>query len=164
MALSGRRATASHRGPIERVSAAEAVLRSIRHDIESGEYEVGAKLPSETELASRYGVSRPVVREALHSCATLGMTETKTGRGTFVIATAANTGLRLGRYSARDLFEARPHIEVPAAALAAERRTEADLQVLRETHAAMSNLTADGDGRRAREWVCLLYTSDAADE
>lgn len=155
MALSGQRATASLRGPIERVSAAEAVLRSIRHDIESGEYEIGAKLPSEADLASRYGVSRPVVREALHSCATLGMTETKTGRGTFVIATAANTGLQLGRYSARDLFEARPHIEVPAAALAAERRTEADLQVLREAHAAMSNLTADGDGRRAREWVAL---------
>ena len=73
MALSGR-TTANHRGPIERVSAAEAVLRSIRHDIESGVYEIGAKLPSEAALASRYGVSRPVVREALHSCATLGMT------------------------------------------------------------------------------------------
>lgn len=53
--------------------------------------------------------------------------ETKTGSGTFVIASAPETGLHIGDYSSQDLHEARPHIEVPAAELAATRRTEANL-------------------------------------
>lgn len=155
MAIMEDRPTAGFRGPVERVSATEAVIRLIRKDIESGEYQVGDRLPAEARLAERFGVSRPVVREALHSCATLGLTETKTGRGTFVIASKVDSGLRLGEYSVRDLYEARPHIELPAAALAAERRTEEDLRVLRDTVAAMTALTGVPGGGDTREWVAL---------
>ena len=63
-----------------------------------------------------------MVREALRSCTALGLTVTKTGRGTFVVANRAAEDLDLGLFSARGLTEARPHIEVPAAELAAERR------------------------------------------
>ena len=69
-----------------RLSASEAVLADLRAAIEKGELEVGARLPSEAAMAGRYGVSRSVVREALRSCETLGLTKTHTGRGTFVIA------------------------------------------------------------------------------
>lgn len=149
------RQAADYREPVVRVSAAEAVLRVIRKDIESGLYEVGGRLPSEARLAERYGVSRPVVREALLACATLGLTETKTGRGTFVIAAQPDTALRLGQYSTQELFEARPHIEVPAAALAAERRTDDDLRILRSTLAAMTALTRTPGGGDSKEWVAL---------
>ena len=81
--------------------------------------------PWEAELAARYGVSRSVVREALRSCAALGLTQTHTGKGTFVVSARSTGDLVLGRYSARDLTEARPHVEVPAAGLAAlGRRVE----------------------------------------
>jgi GntR family transcriptional repressor for pyruvate dehydrogenase complex len=106
-----------------RLSASEAVLADLRAAIEKGELEVGAKLPSEAAMAGRYGVSRSVVREALRSCETLGLTKTHTGRGTFVIADRVASDLTMGGYSSRDLVEARPYIEVPAAGLAAERRT-----------------------------------------
>lgn len=155
MSISAGRTARVDRAPIERVSATEAVLRAVRADIESGVYEVGERLPSEARLAERYGVSRPVIREALHSCATLGLTETKTGKGTYVISSVADAGLRLGRYSARELYEARPHIEMPAAALAASNRTEDDLRVLRETVAAMTRLTVGSGERGTREWVAL---------
>ncbi|GAB3284288.1 FadR/GntR family transcriptional regulator [Sinomonas notoginsengisoli] len=114
-----------------RVGAAEAVLAELRGDIEAGLAPVGSKLPSEAALASRYEVSRSVVREALRSCAALGLTETHTGKGTFVVSARVSGDLVLGRYSARDLTEARPHIEVPAAGLAAGRRSEDDLATLR---------------------------------
>ncbi|MDQ4490623.1 FadR/GntR family transcriptional regulator [Sinomonas sp. ASV486] len=117
--------------PIVRVGAAEAVLADLRGDIEAGAVPVGAKLPSEAALAARYGVSRSVVREALRSSAALGLTETHTGKGTFVVSSRIAGDLVLGRYSARDLTEARPHVEVPAAGLAALRRTEEDLATLR---------------------------------
>ncbi|WP_426997386.1 FadR/GntR family transcriptional regulator [Pseudarthrobacter sp. N5] len=124
--------------PLARLSAAEAVFNALRTDIESGKVGVGAKLSSEATLAQQYGVSRSVVREALRSCTALGLTTTKTGRGTFVIANQVAKDLVLGHYSARDLTEARPHIEVPAAGLAAQRRTAEELESLRDIVTAMS--------------------------
>lgn len=125
--------TASSRSPqrpIERTSASEAVFRALLGELEAGEHPTGSKLPSEAELGARYGVSRSVIREALRSCAALGLTRTETGRGTFVVSTSPRRDLDLGQFSASDLLEARPHIEVPAARLAAARRTPADLEHL----------------------------------
>jgi DNA-binding FadR family transcriptional regulator len=135
-----------------RLSASEAVLADLRAAIEKGELAVGARLPSEAAMAGRYGVSRSVVREALRSCETLGLTRTQTGRGTFIIADRVASDLRMGDYSSRDLDEARPHIEVPAAGLAAERRTAAQcaelqrlIDVMKKTKdpTALASLDAD---------------------
>ncbi len=114
------------------------MLADLRSEIESGTVPVGSRLPSESALAARYGVSRSVVREALRSCAALGLTETHTGKGTFVVSGRVSGDLVLGRYSARDLTEARPHIEIPAAGLAAVRRSEEDLATLRGIVADMA--------------------------
>ncbi|WP_077487623.1 FadR/GntR family transcriptional regulator [Sinomonas mesophila] len=133
----GRLGTTDRR-PLARLSAAEAVLADLRSEIESGTVPVGSRLPSESALAARYGVSRSVVREALRSCAALGLTETHTGKGTFVVSGRVSGDLVLGRYSARDLTEARPHIEIPAAGLAAVRRSEEDLATLRGIVADMA--------------------------
>ncbi len=116
---------------IVRVSAAEAVFQSIRAAIEAGQLQIGTKLSSETALAGQYGVSRSVIREALRSCTALGLTETQTGKGTFVIASRTSNDLVLGEFSARSLMEARPHIEVPAAEFAASRRTTEQLEEMR---------------------------------
>jgi DNA-binding FadR family transcriptional regulator len=63
-----------------------------------------------------------------------GLTETHTGKSTFVVSGSVSSDLVLGRYSARDLTEARPHIEVPAAA----RRSEEDLATLKGIVADMA--------------------------
>jgi len=105
------------------MNAAEAVFEDLRTAITSGRVEVGSRLPSETHLAKKYGVSRPVIREALRSLQTLGMTQTRTGSGTFVTTSYPASDLRYSGYSARDLIEARPFIEVPAAGWAAVRRS-----------------------------------------
>ncbi|WP_449371950.1 FadR/GntR family transcriptional regulator [Arthrobacter psychrolactophilus] len=125
-------------GPIVRVSAAEAVFKAIRTAIESGALAIGSKLSSEALLAQQYGVSRSVIREALRSCTALGLTETLTGKGTFVIASRASSELVLGQYSARSLMESRPHIEVPAAEFAASRRTAEQLEQMRGILALMA--------------------------
>ncbi len=117
------------------------MFNAIRGDIEAGQIPVGGKLSSEATLAQQYGVSRSVIREALRSCTALGLTVTKTGKGTFVVANTVANDLTLGQYSARDLTEARPHIEVPAAGLAAERRSEEELETLRHIVAAMATET-----------------------
>lgn len=115
---------------VTRLSAAEAVFEDIRDAIVSGQIAVGDKLPAESALATRHGVSRSVIREALRSCTALGLTETKTGRGTFVVRDRVTGDLDIGNYEARELMEARPHVEIPSAGWAAERRTDDDLAVL----------------------------------
>jgi GntR family transcriptional repressor for pyruvate dehydrogenase complex len=124
--------------PVERFSAAEAVFKDLLAQIREGRLAVGEKLPSEAALAQGYGVSRSVIREALRSCAALGLTVSRTGKGTFVVSQRVAEDLALGAYSARDLHEARPHIEVPAAGLAARRRTEEDVRFLQDVVAAMA--------------------------
>ena len=139
-----------------RVSAAEAVLADLRGAIERGELPVGERLPSEAALAGRYSVSRTVVREALRSSETLGLTRTRTGSGTFVIADHVPATLTVGEYSSQDLFEARPHVEVPAAGLAASRRTSEHLQDLRRLIDRMHSTTDPS------QWVRLDATFHAA--
>ena len=97
-----------------------------------------------------------MIREALRSCTALGLTVTKTGKGTFVVADKVANDLALGQYSARDLTEARPHIEVPAAGLAAERRSDGELETLRHLVAAMRTETDP------ESWVALDSSFHAA--
>ena len=134
---------------VVRVGAAEAVFASLRSAIEGGKIPVGTRLDSEASLAKQYGVSRTMVREALRSCTALGLTATHTGKGTFVIADKVAQDLKLGKYSASALVEARPHVEVPAAGLAAQRRSSEDLEALREILREMSE---EDD---LQQWVLL---------
>ncbi len=112
------------------MSAMEAVLAHLRAAIERGEYAVGEKLPSEAALSREFEVSRSVLREALRGLQALGMTESKTGKGTFVTATGPADNPTFGPYSARDLIEVRRHVEIPVAGYAAVRRSQDDLDLL----------------------------------
>ncbi|WP_406728837.1 FadR/GntR family transcriptional regulator [Streptomyces sp. GD-15H] len=116
------------RGP-RRVSAREAVLSHLRDAIERGAYAIGDKLPSEGELCRTLGVSRPVLREALRALQTMGLTVSRTGKGTFVVADAVGDPT-FGDYAAGDLLEVRRHVELPVARYAARRRTPENLDLL----------------------------------
>jgi DNA-binding FadR family transcriptional regulator len=112
-----------------RVSAMEAVLGHLRSAIERGDYVVGDKLPSEAELCRRLEVSRPVLREALRALQTMGLTVSRTGKGTFVVSSTVEDPT-FGDYAASDLLEVRRHVEIPVAGYAALRRTPEDLDHL----------------------------------
>jgi DNA-binding FadR family transcriptional regulator len=100
--------------------------------IRSGAVKVNEQLPSEMKLAHMFGVSRPVVREAIVSLNALGLTTSLNGRGTFVTSTTLQTPLLLGGYPPEHVNEIRRCLEIPAARLAALRRAEADVIGLRE--------------------------------
>ncbi|MBW5483305.1 FadR/GntR family transcriptional regulator [Streptomyces bambusae] len=107
----------------------EAVFGHLRSAIERGEYVVGDKLPSEAELCRTLEVSRPVLREALRALQAMGLTVSKTGKGTFVVANTVEDPT-FGDYAASDLLEVRRHVEIPVAGYAALRRTPEDLDHL----------------------------------
>src|SRR4051812_35674045 len=118
--------------------------------IRSGAYAVGVKLPSENELAREFGVSRPVVREALESLRAVGLIVSRSGRGSYVRSVSSDTGpLLQGRYSIRELHDVRFLLEVPGAGLAAAHRTDDQLA---HAQALLDRLESTDD---PDEWVGL---------
>jgi GntR family transcriptional regulator len=59
-------------------------IDALRNLLQGGEYEVGARLPSEPELAQKLGISRPTLREALQTLEEEGSIVRRHGVGTFV--------------------------------------------------------------------------------
>jgi GntR family transcriptional regulator, transcriptional repressor for pyruvate dehydrogenase complex len=74
--------------PVRTGNAFEETMERLLDGIKLGVHANGDRLPSERELASRLGVSRVTVRDALRELASAGYVETKRGRfgGTFVIS------------------------------------------------------------------------------
>lgn len=109
--------------------AAELLLERVR----AGEWALGEKLPGETTLAPQLGVGRSTVREAIRQLAGRGVLASRQGAGVFVTALDApedwDAVLRKAGIAA--VIEARIAIETEAAALAAVRRTPADLRGIR---------------------------------
>ncbi|WP_170210460.1 FadR/GntR family transcriptional regulator [Saccharopolyspora antimicrobica] len=98
----------------------------------------GDRLPTEPQLVERYEVSRTVIREAGRILEQRGLVDIRPGRGMTVStpdgsAVARHYSLMLGMNTTtfQQLMETRLIIEVEVAALAAERRTAADLDELR---------------------------------
>jgi DNA-binding FadR family transcriptional regulator len=132
--------------PIRRVRKAfEQVADHLRELIMAGALVPGQRLPTEATLAEQFGVSRATVREALRflSAQNLVRTAKGTGGGSYVsVPTVAhvsdlistNLGLMssLPELSLDVFLEARELLEVPAARLAAKRRTAEDLEALFE--------------------------------
>lgn len=118
----------------------------------SGVLVPGDRLPSERELSRTFGVGRSAVRDALKPLSLLGIIDVRQGDGTYLRATesellpkAVEWGLLLGEQSAVDLVEARRHIEVALATLAAQRRSEEDLSELRRLLREMQDAGSDDE-------------------
>jgi DNA-binding FadR family transcriptional regulator len=102
--------------------------------IKNGEVKTGQRLPPERDLAIRFKVSRPVVREALVALELSGAIEVRTGSGAYVKPTvarppSANLKIETGP-SAFELINARKLLEPALAGQAALRRTEKDLAAI----------------------------------
>ncbi|MCM2561294.1 phosphonate metabolism transcriptional regulator PhnF [Lutimaribacter sp. EGI FJ00015] len=64
----------------------QAIAASLRGDISEGRYVAGDKLPTEAQLAARFGVNRHTVRHALSQLVADGLVRTRRGAGAFVAA------------------------------------------------------------------------------
>jgi GntR family transcriptional regulator, transcriptional repressor for pyruvate dehydrogenase complex len=131
----------------------DEIARSLSEKIASGALAPGDRLPTEAALAESFGVSRNVVREAIARLKYDGVIETRQGLGAFVAAGSAGRSFRIapGRLTERDdlrqLFELRLYVEMGAAALAARRRTRAQLARIRRALSAMRRaVETDRDG------------------
>lgn len=116
--------------PAVRGLLTERIARQLEHEIHGGTLAAGAKLPSERELATRFGASRNVVREVLRRLETQELIDVQPGRGSFVTAHRTRAAFPGGRPTVRQLIEARIPVEVEIAGLAAQRATPAEIAVI----------------------------------
>jgi GntR family transcriptional regulator, transcriptional repressor for pyruvate dehydrogenase complex len=149
-------------GQAARPPAYQLLADDLRAQITSGRLRPGDRLPAEPEMCARSGVSRSTVREALRLLASQHLIVTTRGvtGGSFVaqpsVAQLADglvmaVQLLRGAIGTAELFEVREMLEVPAAGLAALRRTDADLAALRA--ALFAPDIDDPDTMRAAQWT-----------
>lgn len=131
---------------MERPRLADSVSDSLIEMIAAGELRPNDALPSEADLAERFNVSKPTVRESLKQLALFGMVEIKQGKVARVrtLDSSALEGFfRLAVRSSdsgfRDALELRRAIEIEIAELAAARATQSAIREIEAAYQVMAN-------------------------
>ena len=129
--------------PLTRATLPVQASRALKRFILDRQLAPGDQLPSERYLTEMLGVSRTVVREALHTLVAEGLLHKEASRGVFVREFVpqmlSDQDTASGEYVAsnRDLLEVRAALEIGALALIAQRITPAEVEELAELVAAM---------------------------
>lgn len=123
----------------------EQVAGKLASDIAAGRYPVGTKLPAGKALSQLYGVSAAVIREATERLRAQGLVQSRQGAGCTVVSRTASRGFQvpgrvaLDRVQLACVYELRMELEGGAAALAALRRNDADLEKMAACLAALES-------------------------
>ena len=112
-----------------RAGLVDQVIDQLRTAVTQGEWPIGERIPTETELVEQLGVGRNTVREAVRALAHTGLLEVRQGDGTYVRATSEVSGAirRLCGSELREVLQVRRTLEVEGARLAAAERTDEEV-------------------------------------
>ena len=121
---------------VKRYPLSKQVADKLEQMIADGEYEVGKKIPTETELMEIFEVSRNTLREAIRALTSAGVLEVKQGDGTYVRSNNrfnANMNMKYEQVSVEDIQETRNSLELTIVNLASKRRTDEDMELITQT-------------------------------
>jgi GntR family transcriptional repressor for pyruvate dehydrogenase complex len=123
------------------------IAHQVRSLIAAGEFPHGSRLPAERELAKRFGVSRPTLREALIALEVEGYVDVRPGSG--IVVTTPNGAAKgsSGDEGPLEILRARIIIEGGIAAEAARIMKPKDILVLEQMLVAMNGEAADQAAR-----------------
>jgi GntR family transcriptional regulator, transcriptional repressor for pyruvate dehydrogenase complex len=124
--------------PVTKQSLSDRLARRIRSLIQAGEYQEGDRLPAIMEMARRFGVGHPTVREALKKLQTIGIVEIRHGSGVYItrghdvlVLASPDYAGTVTKKLLLDLIQARMPLEILSATQAATHATEDDLAEMR---------------------------------
>jgi GntR family transcriptional regulator, transcriptional repressor for pyruvate dehydrogenase complex len=125
--------------PVVRQSLSDGLAERVRQLIQRGGFQPGDRLPSIADMARRFGVGHPTLREALKKLETLGIVNIRHGSGVYVgrddnslvISNPVFTG-SITRRLLVDLVEARIPVELTTVELAAKNATAEDVEQMRQ--------------------------------
>jgi len=140
--LPGRPATVLNRG-----GAADQIIADLKDQILQGVLPRGSKLPNERELAERYQVSIPTIRESVRGLAAIKLVEPKHGAGTYVTAAAddmftaaASALIEIEPVGLLDILEVLEALYSKASILACRQMTDEELQGLTTSLAVLEDI------------------------
>ena len=120
---------------IERVNLTKSIIDQFETLISEGTLKPGEKLPPETKLAEELSVSRPALREALRALELVGVIQKKSGDGTYISEDIVSEPVKfmflMKKNETHKLFEARKVLETGLAGIAAEKRSDEDIEKMR---------------------------------
>ncbi|NGY64541.1 FadR family transcriptional regulator [Lentzea sp. NEAU-D13] len=126
----------------------EQVLERLRAYVTEAGLKAGDKLPAERDLAASLGVSRASVKQAIVVLEVQGLVEARHGGGTYLVRDTLDVEpveqLVERRKRLPEVLEAREALETKLAELAAERRTDAELEDIRQALDFMRDEIAEG--------------------
>ena len=140
------------------------IADQIRTLIRSGEFEAGARLPPERDLARQLGVSRPSVREALIALEVEGLVDVRIGSGIYIRPAPASSAVLAAPDAAAGPFEvlqARRLVEAQCAALAAKTAKDVQVEAIEEALAEMEKEFAAGSKPLAADRLFHLRIAEA---
>ncbi|MFF2479931.1 FadR/GntR family transcriptional regulator [Paenibacillus sp. NPDC058071] len=138
-----------------RLTLVEQVAMQIQQLIESGRWPVGMRIPAEPELMEQLSVSRNTLREAIRALTYAGLLKTRQGDGTYVRASSilgSVIGQIVRQTELQETMEVRHALDREAACLAAQRREEDDLALLRRCLDACAKAIEERDFEAYAEW------------
>ncbi|MDG0978556.1 MAG: FadR/GntR family transcriptional regulator [Halieaceae bacterium] len=125
------------------------VADQLAEKVRNGEIKEGERLPSERDLATLFGVSRPTIREAMIALEIANLVEIRSGSGVYVkTPDLSGTAIPHDAPGPLELIEARYFIEGEAAALAAQRANDTDLALIA---GALDDMAAKNEASDAHE-------------
>ena len=133
-----------------RETLADKLAARLSAQMESGVLQPGDRLPTEAALAAEHGVSRSVVREAVHRIKSRGLLVSRQGSGVFVApplehhALAFDPAVLSSVQAVVQVVEIRRVLEGEVAALAAQRATRSQLATVRRALVAIDTAVAAG--------------------
>jgi GntR family transcriptional regulator, transcriptional repressor for pyruvate dehydrogenase complex len=138
-------------GPVLKQSLSDKLAQRIRAMIQKGDYGRGDRLPPIMEMARRFGVGHPTIREALKKLETMGVVEIRHGSGVYVTRSEEMLVLASPDFSGTvtkklllDLIRVREPLETQSAAEACKNATLEDLvEMRRQLTTAGHNLDND---------------------
>lgn len=153
--------------PLSVTRLSDEVAEQIRRLIISEDVEEGARLPSERELAERFGASRPTVSQALRTLSLMGLVEIRRGSGAYVlrrpetmVTASVNLMLDLDEKSLSHLMQLRLWLETLGVKEAALRQPELDGEERAGIETALERLKAAAG--QPSEWVAADTVFHAA--
>ena len=130
----------------------DQVADAMAAEIRAGRLAAGDKLPTEASLVKQFSVSRTVVREALSRLKSLGLVESQQGSGVYVREIGFSplnfdAKSSVSRQAVIQMVELRRALEAEVAALAAQRRSQADIRRIRKSIMLLDQaVQSGGDG------------------
>lgn len=135
--------------PVTRGRLYEQVVDRLRQHAQEAGLTTGSRLPAERDLAARLGVSRASVAQAIVALEVQGLVETRHGGGVYLRRDSLDPepygDLVARRRLLPDVLDARDALETKLAALAAGRRTDADLAAMGDALRVMREEIAAGE-------------------